>query len=162
MTERRIDDVPAEWNRLTEQVIGAAIEVHSTLGQGLLERIYEDALCVELRLRGIQFQRQAPIRMWYKGVSIGDQVMDMVIGGFLVLELKAIESVSDAHLAQLVSYLRSSGLPLGLLINFNVTRLKDGLFRRVNNIRIPVPPILLVQDPSPGHSAFHPSDGDDL
>jgi GxxExxY protein len=164
VTEPRFNDVPPEWNRLTEQVIGAAMEVHSTLGPGLLERLYEDALCVELRLRGIPFSRQAPIRMTYKGVAIGDQVMDLVVGDFLILELKAIEKVHDAHLAQLVSYLRSSGLPLGLLINFNATRLKDGLFRRVNSIRTPVPTILLVQDPTPrpsASSAFISSDADD-
>jgi GxxExxY protein len=164
VTERRIDDVPAEWNRLTEQVIGAAMEVHSTLGPGLLERLYENALCVELGLRNISFERQAPIRMSYKGTDIGDQVMDLVVGGVLILELKAIERVNDVHLAQLVSYLRSSTLPLGLLINFNVTRLKDGIFRRVNNTRTSPPNGFLTRHSSPrpsASSAFIHSGGDE-
>ena len=153
MNERKIDDVPAEWNRVTEQVIGAAMEVHSVLGPGLLERLYEDALCVELALRGIPFRRQAPIKMSYKGVSIGDQLVDLLVSDFLVLELKAVEKVSEMHLAQLVSYLRSGGMPLGLPINFHSLRLKDGIFRRANSINIPVPTAVLSELLPPRPSA---------
>lgn len=151
--EHSYNKVPDEWNRLTEQVIGAAMEVHTTLGPGLLEKLYESALAVELRLRGIPFQRQVPIRMRYKNEEIGDQCMDMVVGTVLVLELKATEKVADVHLATLLSYLRSSGFPLGLLINFNVSRLKDGLYRRVYSKNTPTPIAFSDPDPSPDLSA---------
>ncbi|MCC6677843.1 MAG: GxxExxY protein [Phycisphaerales bacterium] len=146
-----MNDVPNEWNSLTEAIIGAAIDVHSALGPGLLERFYEQAMAHELECRRIPFQRQHPIRLRYKTVELGEQFIDLVVGGLVVVELKSVERVHDTHLAQLVAYMRSAKLPLGLLINFNCARLKDGLFRRVDSIRTPAPPSMLVEIPAAQH-----------
>jgi GxxExxY protein len=143
-------DVPAEWNRLTEAVIGAAMAVHSELGPGLLEKFYEIAFCRELEMRDIAYSRQHPIRLEYKGVTLGDQYVDLVVADLIVVELKAVERVSDVHLAQLTSYMRSAKLPLGLLFNFNVARLKDGMYRRVHSKDTPTPSSFLQLNP---HSA---------
>lgn len=140
-----MNDVPAEWNRVTEQIIAAAMDVHSTLGPGLLERLYEGALCHELGLRRIPFQRQVPISMSYKDHPIGDQVLDLVVANLVVLELKSVEKVGEVHLRQLVSYMRTMRLPLGLLINFDVDLLKNGLYRRVLSKHVPMPQSFLEQ-----------------
>ncbi len=124
--------IPAAWNDVTREVIAAAIEVHSVLGPGLLERLYEDALAYELVERGLRLERQRPIRLRYKAVEIGDLRIDLVVEDLVVLELKAIERVLDVHRAQLLSYLRSADLPLGLLINFCEARVRDGMARIVN------------------------------
>lgn len=124
--------IPDEWNQLTGRIIGAAMEVHSILGPGMLEKMYEDALCVELERADIPFQRQQSIRMNYKGAPIGDLRLDVVVADLVVVELKAIERVLEVHGAQLHSYMRSTALPLGLLINFNVIKLTDGITRRLN------------------------------
>jgi len=124
--------VPEAWNLITESVIGAAIEVHSVLGPGLLERLYEEAMAVELRSRGLAFERQRLIRLAFKGQQRGDLKIDLVVENLVIVELKAIERVLDVHAAQLTSYLRSSDLPLGLLINFNHARLAEGITRRIN------------------------------
>lgn len=124
--------IPPQWNALTERIIGCAMEVHTALGPGLLERIYEDALAHEFFLAGLRFQRQSACRVVYKGVQLSEQVFDLVVDDLVLVELKAVEKVPDAHLATLVSYLRASGKPLGLLINFHAPRLKDGIFRRIN------------------------------
>lgn len=145
-------DVPAEWNRLSEAVIGAAMEVHSALGPGLLERLYEQAMDHELDIRGLARRRQYPICMKYKGIELGEQFVDLVVGDILVVELKSVERVHDAHLAQLVSYMRSGRFPLGLLINFNCARLKDGMFRRVLSKHI-APPVSFLSDSAPRSSA---------
>jgi len=125
--------VPQDWNELSGSVIGAAIEVHTAMGPGLIERVYEDAMAVELGIRKIGFERQRSVRLAYKGVELSEQRLDMIVGdGLLVLELKAIETVPDHALIQLVSYMRAADAPLGLLINFHAMRLKDGLYRRIN------------------------------
>lgn len=129
------------------------MDVHSELGPGLLERLYEQALCHELGLRRIEHRRQAPVRVAYKGIELGDQVVDLVVGDLVVVELKSVERVHDAHLAQMLSYMRSLGVPLGLLINFNVARLKDGIYRRVLATSTPLPSAFLI-DPS----SLRPSD----
>lgn len=129
--------VPEQWNVVTERIIGLAMEVHSVLGPGLLERLYEDAMVHELECAGMRVQRQYPVRLRYKEIELGEQRLDLVVNELIVIELKSIEKVSDVHLAQLVSYLRSAKLPLGLLINFNVPRLKEGLFRRINPAACP-------------------------
>ncbi len=159
MDERtsKLNDVPDHWNRLTQSVIGAAMEVHSSLGPGLLERLYENALCRELELRGIRFERQAPVKLSYKGVEIGDQFLDLLVENILVLELKSVEKVHDTHLATLFSYLRSGGYPLGLLINFNVPQLKQGLYRRVHSTHTPVPEPFLNPELPPRSSALSES-----
>jgi GxxExxY protein len=116
-------------NRLTEAVIGAAIEVHRELGPGLLESIYERALCVELTERAISFARQVEVAMHYKGAPIGEARMDMVVDEKLLVELKASEGHASLHLAQVLSYLKATRLTLALLINFNVPLLRQGIRR---------------------------------
>lgn len=134
---RSILDAPEWLNILSGRVIGCAMEVHSHLGPGLLERIYEEALAFELENAGLCVHRQAPIVVSYKGLELGGQRLDLVVEGTIIVELKAVEVVSGAHFAQLVSYLRAAQLPLGLLINFNCLRLKDGLYRRLNTQALP-------------------------
>lgn len=124
--------IPQAWNAVTESIIAGAIEVHSVLGPGLLERLYEEAMVIELRERGLDVQRQRPIRLSFKGQQLGDLRIDLVVEDLVIIELKSIERVLDVHGAQLLSYLRSADLPLGLLINFNHAKLTDGLSRKVN------------------------------
>ena len=116
---------------LSEGVIGAAIEVHRELGPGLTEIMYEDALCHELDLRGIRYARQVPIAVMYKGKGIGTTRIDLIIEDRLVVELKACEALTPIHRAQLITYLRVTEITVGLLINFNVAILKDGIKRVV-------------------------------
>jgi len=119
-------------NKLTQEIIGAAIEVHRTLGPGLLESAYELALCHEFTLRSIPFRRQVELPVSYKGVSLGPSLrMDLVVRDAVVVEVKAVEERSPVHASQLLTYLRLSGYRVGLLINFNVPVLKTGILRRV-------------------------------
>ncbi len=119
-------------NELTEAIIGAAMEVHRTVGPGLLESIYEMCLCREFSIRGIPFERQVPIPVEYKGVKLDcGYRADIVVDGTILLEIKAIDSLLPIHDAQLLSYLKLGGWKIGLLINFNVELLKNGLRRRV-------------------------------
>lgn len=120
------------WSELTHRVIGCAMEVHRALGPGLLERLYEEALCIEFAAAGLRYERQVCFRVPYKGVLLSEQRLDLVVERAAVLELKSVQTVQDVHLAQLVSYLRATGLPVGLVLNFNVMRLRDGVFRRLN------------------------------
>jgi GxxExxY protein len=146
-------ECPQEWNELTGSIIAAAMEVHSALGPGLLERLYERALCHELTLRKINHARQVPVRVSYKGLELGEQLVDMVVGGLVIVELKSVDRVHDTHLAQMLSYMRSMRVPLGLLINFNVARLKDGIYRRVHSPSTPIPNDLLDNVSSPLRSS---------
>ncbi len=116
-------------DRLAQQVIGAAIEVHKLLGPGFLESVYEEALCVELDIQKIPYKRQHPVAVDYKGHSVGEGRLDLLLGNKLVVELKAVEVLASIHSAQLISYLKTTGHPLGLLINFNVPVLKEGIKR---------------------------------
>ena len=116
---------------LAHAVIGAAIEVHRHLGPGYLESVYEEALAVELREQGILFERQKPIAIRYKGHPVGEGRLDYLVAGRLIVELKAVDEFAPVHTAQVLSYLRSTGFTLGLLINFNVTMLKKGVKRIV-------------------------------
>jgi GxxExxY protein len=122
---------PEELDRLAHAVIGAAIEVHRILGPGHSEASYEEALCVEMGIRGIPFERQVRYDLQYKGNVVGEGWMDLVVGGELVIELKAIDALVSVHTSQLLSYLRATGRRLGLLINFNVAMLRDGIKRVV-------------------------------
>ncbi|TWT95288.1 hypothetical protein Pla108_34330 [Botrimarina colliarenosi] len=121
----------AEVDRLAKLVVDAALEVHRTLGASFLESVYEKALEVELGLRGIPFQRQFEIRLDYKGTPVGEAMLDFLVGGSLVVELKAVEALHPIHHAQTINYLKATGYQLGLLINFNVPLLKDGVKRIV-------------------------------
>ena len=114
---------------LTREIIGAAIEVHRLIGPGLLESIYEEALCLELEMRGVLVERQVCIDVVYKGHVIKGQRIDLLVEKEVVLELKAVEKVPDLAVAQLMSYLKVTGLKRGLLINFNKKKLVDGVKR---------------------------------
>ncbi len=121
-----------EQSEITEKVVGAAIEVHRHLGPGLLESVYEECLCHELSAVGLEFARQVEVPVLYKDVRLDAALrMDIVVGKAVVLELKSVDKVLPVHEAQLLTYLRLGGYPVGLLINFNVRLLKDGIMRRV-------------------------------
>jgi GxxExxY protein len=113
------------------KVIGAAIEVHSELGPGFLENAYEEALAVELDARGIRHVRQYPVLVIYKGVTVGEYRLDFMIEDLLVVELKAVAEITNIHRAQVRAYLAATGHELGLVLNFNVARLRDNGIRRV-------------------------------
>ncbi len=122
-----------ELDALAKVVIGAAIEVHKQFGPGLDEALYEAAMEVELRRRDIPFQPQVHVDVQYKGEVIGQRRIDLLIAGRLIVELKAVEQLTPLHKAQVLTYLRITRLKLGLLINFNVILLKDGLKRIINS-----------------------------
>jgi len=113
------------------KVIGAAIEVHKQLGPGYLKSVYEEALAVELTIRGIPFARQVVFALDYKGHKVGEGRMDFLVDSCLVVELKAVEGLAPIHTAQTISYLKTTKHHLALLINFNVPVLKNGIKRLV-------------------------------
>ena len=123
--------IPEEDDRISHEVIGAAIEVHRVLGPGFLEHIYERAMIHELTLRGLTVVHQQAILVPYKGIQIPGQRLDLLVGERVILELKAIDELHPIHEAQLLSYLKAIGLRIGLLMNFNVRMMKDGIKRRV-------------------------------
>ena len=117
---------------LTERIIGLAIEVHRHTGRGLLESVYEQCLCHELRRAGIPCERQVPVPVFYKGITIGEGFRaDIVVAQELILEIKSAAAILPAHEAQLHTYLTMSGLHVGLILNFNARRLTDGIRRHV-------------------------------
>ncbi|WP_075085114.1 GxxExxY protein [Mariniblastus fucicola] len=116
-------------DELTQRVIGAAIEVHRILGPGLLESIYEEALCWELKLRSIAHQRQVEVDVVYKDKLIKGQKVDVLVNEELVLELKAVSKLPDVAIAQTLSYLKATSLSRALLLNFGEKRLVDGIKR---------------------------------
>lgn len=119
-------------NQLTGSIIGAAIEVHRILGPGLLESVYEECLCRELGLRGIDFERQKELPLTDKGIKLGNGYrLDVVVDGKVIMELKACEKIEPIGEAQILTYLKLTGLKTGLLINFNVPVLKEGIKRFV-------------------------------
>lgn len=125
------DPIPDDDEWLARESIGAAIEVHRLLGPGFLEKIYERALVHELTLRSIPVQFQKDIFVPYKDIAIPGQQLDLLVGDRVILELKAVSELAPIHEAQLLSYLKATGLRLGLLINFNTRLLKDGIKRLV-------------------------------
>ena len=121
---------PSERDPLTDQVIGFAIEVHRHLGPGLLESAYEECLCYELNEHGIGFKRQMPLPVVYKSVRLDcGYRIDIVVENRLILELKSTERLLPIHEAQVLTYMRLSGVSTGLLLNFNTPVLKDGIRR---------------------------------
>jgi GxxExxY protein len=128
--ERARAGVTESLDALTAKVIGAAIEVHRVLGPGFAEAVYEEALCVELADRGLPFVRQAGVAIVYKGQPVGHGRIDLLVDGQLVVELK-VSANAPLHVAQVLSYLKATGLRLGLLLNFNVTTLRQGIQRVV-------------------------------
>jgi len=120
-------------NQLTGQVIGAAINVHKALGPGLSESIYEECLCIEFDNKKIEYERQKEIPIEYRGVKLNTNYrIDLVVQNKLLLELKACETLLPIHEAQTLTYLKLTGLKIGLLINFSVLLLKDGIKRFAN------------------------------
>jgi GxxExxY protein len=127
-----ITELVKDVNQLTETVIGCAIEVHRALGPGLLESAYEICLCRELSLRKIQFECQRPLPVTYKGVKLDcGYRADLIVDERVLVEVKAVDQLAAIHDAQLLSYLKLSGLKVGLLINFNVRILTHGVRRKV-------------------------------
>ena len=118
---------------LTEKIIGAAIEVHRALGPGLLESAYEECLCHEFHLRGICFERQRPLPVEYKGVKLDcGYRLDLIVENKVILEIKCVEHVLPVHEAQLLTYLRMTGMVVGLILNFNISTLvRGGVVRKV-------------------------------
>lgn len=120
----------AELNKLTERIIGAAIEVHKHLGPGLLESAYETCLAYELEQQGVTFERQKALPLVYKEIRLDQGYrIDLLVAQKVVVELKVVEQFTDVHQAQVLSYLKFSGCKVGLLINFNIKLLKDGIRR---------------------------------
>ncbi|AFZ56939.1 GxxExxY protein [Anabaena cylindrica FACHB-243] len=127
--DTEVRDLGQDMNELTGEVIGAAIEVHRVLGPGFLEEVYKEALVVEFMIRGIHHEIEKSISLTYKGHDVGRGRLDFLVADFLVVELKAVQNLAPIHEAQLLSYLKITNLSLGLLINFNVPLLKDGIKR---------------------------------
>jgi len=123
--------IPVDTERVGAAVIGAAIEVHRSLGAGFLERIYHHALCFELAERRIPFEREKAVDVIYKGRTIRGQRIDLIVDGCVVVELKAITTLHQVHEAKVISYLKTTGLRLGYLLNFNHTTMKEGIKRIV-------------------------------
>ena len=122
-------------NQLSNKIIGAAIEVHKALGPGLLESAYEECLCQELELRGLHYERQKPLPVVYKGNKLDcGYRLDVVVENAIVLELKSCEKIEPIYEAQILTYLKLSGLHLGLILNFNVPMMRDGIKRVVHEL----------------------------
>ena len=127
--KKDVEEPNDELDQLVRDVLGAAIEVHRVLGPGFLESVYEEALGIELKLRGIPFKRQVSLGVQYKGERVGEGRMDLLVKDVLIVELKTVDTLAPIHKAQTISYLKATGLKLALLINFNVPVLKDGIKR---------------------------------
>lgn len=127
----RLPEPDFALDEMARVVVQAAVEVHRVLGPGLLESVYEQALSVELALRGVRFVRQVPVVVIYKNVAIGEARLDFLVAERLVVELKACPGLLPIHFAQVLSYLKASDPSLGLLINFNVRLLRQGIRRVV-------------------------------
>jgi len=132
--DAKLPEPDGELDQVAGVVVDAALEVHRIVGPGLLQAVYEQALSVELGLRGVGFARQVPVAVTYKNVAIGQVRLDFLVAERLVVELKACSSLLPIHLAQVLSYLKASERSLGLLINFNVPLLRQGI-RRVIRTR---------------------------
>ena len=126
-------------NQITEKIIGAAIEVHCALGPGLLESAYEACLVFELAQHGLKVEQQRPLPIVYREVKLEcGYRLDLLVEEAVIVEIKAVNHLAPIHQAQLLSYLKLSGCKVGLLINFNVKVLKDGICRVVNNLPEPL------------------------
>lgn len=117
-------------NRLTEQVIGCAYRVSNTLGVGFLEKVYENALAIEIAKAGLRVEQQKALNVHYDGRVVGEYIADLLVEGELLLELKAVKSLEDVHVAQCINYLKAAGFPMCLLLNFGTARVQ---VRRIRN-----------------------------
>jgi len=123
--------LPADVEQLMHDTIGCCIEVHRTLGPGLLEKIYSRAVCVELAAAGIAFEREKRYPVRYRGQLLCEQYLDFVVGNQIVLEIKSVDQLAPVYHAQILNYMRVAHLRAGLLMNFNVVVLPDGMIRKV-------------------------------
>lgn len=122
-------------NEISTAIVGICLKIHKQYGPGLFESIYESILCIELDKLGIPYQRQRTIRAYHDGIDIGIAfIPDLVIAGKVIVELKSIEKLAEVHHKQVLSYLKLMNLKLGLLINFNVALIKDGIYRKANKL----------------------------
>jgi GxxExxY protein len=129
-----IQDSNSNLNPITSQIIGLAIKVHRLMGPGLLESVYLTCLCYELKKAGLMVEREKMVPLYYEGVRLDQSYrLDLLVQQKIIVEIKAVESITPVHRAQLLSYLKLTGCPVGLLINFNVELLKEGICRMVNN-----------------------------
>ncbi|MCC7300381.1 MAG: GxxExxY protein [Verrucomicrobia bacterium] len=124
-----MNEPSAKVDQLAKDVVDACVEVHRILGPGYLESLYEEALAAELSFRNIPFERQKAVNVDYKGKSIGQGRMDFLVADCLVVELKTVEAFAPIHTAQVISYLKATGLSIGLLLNFNTALMKQGIKR---------------------------------
>ncbi len=129
MPQSHRDTETEKLNEITEKIIGCAIEVHRNLGPGLLERVYEEALCIELELSGVSYQRQLAVPIDYKGRVIGEYRLDLLVQDKVIVEIKSVDRRDPVFEAQLLTYLKVTGKKIGLLINFNTGLLKTGIKR---------------------------------
>jgi GxxExxY protein len=130
---RGTEDTERSSPARTHDIVSVAIDVHRVLGPGLLETAYETCLCRELFLRGIEFERQVQLPIDYRGVKLDcGYRLDLVVQGSVIVEVKSISRILPIHRAQVLTYLKLTGLRLGLLINFNVEMLRDGIHRIIN------------------------------
>ena len=125
------EPIPQAVERVGKNVLNAAFQVHKSLGPGFVEKIYEEALCIELAARGIRFERQKVIQIYYRERPIGVHRLDLLVEESVIVEVKSVEQLLPVHEAQLISYLSATGLRLGYLLNFNSQLLKDGIRRIV-------------------------------
>lgn len=124
-----MQEIDPYTNRLSYEIVGAAIEVHRALGPGLLEAIYQNAMCVELTERNILFEKEKPISVYYKDQLVGDYRVDILVDKHIVVELKSVEKILSVHRSQIMTYLKITKCRLGLLMNFNVQMMKQGISR---------------------------------
>lgn len=124
----------SDINSITSQIIGLAIKVHRLMGPGLLESVYLTCLCYELKKAGLIVEREKIVPLFYEGIKLDQSYrLDLLVQGKVIVEIKAVESITAIHKAQLLSYLKLTSCPIGLLINFNAELLKEGICRMVNN-----------------------------
>lgn len=131
MTLHVVSTLPEETEEIITRVIGCALTVHRELGPGFLESVYSTALCLEMAAEGLPYERERSVAVNYRGTLIGGQRIDLIVGDAVIVELKAVTRVEPVFQAKLISYLRTTGLRAGLLINFNAPLLREGLKRIV-------------------------------
>jgi GxxExxY protein len=112
-----------ELNRITEKIIGCAMTVINTLGCGFLEKVYENALCIELRKAGLTAEQQKPLAVYYDGINVGNYAADVIVNGVIIVELKTAKNIDEGHEAQTLNYLRATRFRIGLILNFGKPRL---------------------------------------
>jgi GxxExxY protein len=131
LSQKSDDAEPIPINLVTQKVIGCAIEVHRVLGPGLLESIYESAMCIEMDGVGLPYERQVAVPARYKGYALGHYRIDLVVDDLVIVDIKSVERPNAVFEAQVLTYLRLTGKRIGLLLNFNSVLLKDGVKRLV-------------------------------